>query len=146
MPSLAGQPPIYTQTQLMRFRDGRRRNDQMTAFVARLTDTDIADLAAFYATQRPRRRTVGVEPPKVEAGQKAAVTYQCTACHLADFRGHEHAPRLAGQDLAYLRKAIRAFKDKIAADADGRMTIVAMPLTDDDIEALAHFLASLGER
>src|SRR5262245_29701805 len=46
MPSLAGQPTMYTHWQLIKFRDGRRKNDQMTQFVAKLTDEDMADLAA----------------------------------------------------------------------------------------------------
>ena len=50
-------------------------------------------------------------------------------------------PRLAGQDLAYLLKLIRGFKERTASDLDGTMTMAAQPLTDADIEPLAHFLA-----
>jgi cytochrome c553 len=144
MPSLAGQPTLYTYWQLIRFRDGRRKNDQMTKFVAKLTDEDTADLAAFYAAQQPVPRTSKVDPQKVEDGRKAAEFYHCTSCHRPDLSGHDLIPRLAGQDLAYLRKLLRGFKEKTASDLDGTMTTATQPITEEDIEVLAHFCASLG--
>jgi cytochrome c553 len=144
MPSLAGQPTLYTHWQLIKFRDGRRKNDQMTAFVERLTDQDMADLAAFYAEQKPLPRGSKVDPKKVEDGRKAAAFYHCNSCHRPDFSGHQQIPRLAGQDLEYLRRLIRGFKEKTASDLDGTMTSAAQPLAEEDIEILAHYLASLG--
>jgi cytochrome c553 len=144
MPSLAGQPTMYTHWQLIKFRDGRRKDPQMSPFAAKLSDEDMADLAAFYAAQKPVRRTPNVDQQKVEDGKKAAVFYQCTSCHRTDLAGHEQVPRLAGQDLAYLRKLIRGFKEKTASDLDGTMTMAAQPITEEDIEILAHFCASLG--
>jgi cytochrome c553 len=144
-PSLAGQPAMYTHWQLIKFRDGRRKNDQMTTFVAKLSDEDMADLAAFYAAQKPARRPAKLEPEKIADGAKAAGFYHCTSCHQPDLAGKEQIPRLAGQDVAYLRKLIRGFKEKTASDLDGTMTQAAVPLTDDDIELLAQYAASLGE-
>ena len=144
MPSIAGQPTMYTHWQLIKFRDGRRKNDQMTQFVVKLTDEDMADLAAFYAAQKSVSRAAKTDPQKVEDGKKAAAFYHCTSCHRPDLSGHEQIPRLAGQDLAYLRKLLRGFKEKTASDLDGTMTMAAQPITDDDIEILAQFAASLG--
>ena len=135
---------MYTHWQLIKFRDGRRKNDQMTQFVAKLTDADMADLAAFYATQPATRRSAKLDPQKVEDGKKAAVYYHCTSCHKADLSGNQQVPRLAGQDLEYLRKLIRGFKEKTASDLDGTMTMSAQPLREEDIEILAHYMASLG--
>jgi cytochrome c553 len=143
-PSLAGQPTMFTHWQLIKYRDGRRKDPQMSPFAAKLSDEDMADLAAFYAAQKPVRRTPNVDPQKVEDGEKAAVFYQCTSCHRTDLAGHEQVPRLAGQDLDYLRKLIRGFKEKTASDLDGTMTMAAQPITEEDIEILAHFCASLG--
>ena len=137
---------MFTHWQLIKFRDGRRQDKLMSPFAAKLSDEDMADLAAFYAAQKPLARTAKVDPRKVEDGRKAAVFYQCTSCHRQDLRGHEQIPRLAGQDLDYLRKLIRGFKEKTASDLDGTMTMAAVPLTEEDIEVLAHFLASLGGR
>jgi cytochrome c553 len=144
MPSIAGQPTMYTHWQLIKFRDGRRKNDQMTQFVVKLTDEDMADLAAFYAAQTLTPRASTVDPRKVEDGKKAAAFYHCTSCHQPNLTGKEQIPRLAGQDLAYLRKQIRGFKEKTASDLDGTMTMSVQPITEDDIEILAHFAASLG--
>ena len=142
-PSLAGQPTMFTHWQLLKYRDGRRKDPQMAPFAAKLSDEDMADLAAFYAAQTPTRRPASLDPQKVEDGKKAAVFYQCTSCHRPNLAGHEQIPRLAGQDLAYLRKLLRGFKEKTASDLDGTMTMAAVPLSDDDIEVIAQFLASL---
>ena len=144
-PSLAGQPSMYTHWQLIKFRDGRRKSVEMTPFVEKLTDADMADLAAYYATQKPIRRPAELDPQKVSDGKKAAIYYNCTSCHRPNFAGFEQVPRLAGQDLAYLRKLIRGFKEKTASDLDGTMTMAAVPLTEEDIEILAQFAASLGD-
>jgi cytochrome c553 len=143
-PSLAGQQTMFTSAQLVKFRDGRRKNDQMTKFVATLTDEDVADLAAFYAAQTPKQRPATLDPQKVEDGKKAAEFYRCPSCHQADLSGKEQSPRLAGQDLGYLRRLIRGFKEKPASHLDGTMTTSAQPITEEDIEILAQFLASLG--
>jgi len=52
-------------------------------------------------------------------------------------------PLLAGQDLAYLLKLLRGFKARTASDLDGTMTMAAQPLSAEDVENLAHYLASV---
>src|SRR4029078_10533973 len=59
-PSLAGQPTFFTHRQLLKLRDGRRRDEQMSPFAASLTDDDMGDLAAFYAAQKPPPRASAV--------------------------------------------------------------------------------------
>ena len=136
-PSLAGQPVYFTHWQLIKFRDGRRKDPQMSPFATNLSDTDMADLAAFYAAQRPQSRPAVTEPAKVEAGRQLAT------CHRPGLTGHEQMPRLAGQDLAYLVKLLRGFKAQTAGDLDGTMTTAAQPLSEADIENLAHYMATL---
>jgi cytochrome c553 len=51
-PHLAGQPAIYLEEQLKSYRSGRRRHEQMNVVAKPLTDADIADLAAWYASIR----------------------------------------------------------------------------------------------
>ena len=143
-PSLAGQPVYFTHWQLIKFRDGRRKDAQMTPFAKNLTDTDMADLAAYYAAQPPRARPATTDPARVAAGQRLAEVHHCSSCHRPGFAGQEQAARLAGQDYDYLLKMLRGFKAKTASDLDGTMTIAAQPLTDEDILSLVHYLASLG--
>jgi cytochrome c553 len=115
----------------------------MAPFAANLSDADMADLAAYYAAQRPRSRPAAVEAARVAAGKEAAARHHCTSCHRPDLSGQQQVPRLAGQDLEYLRRLLRGFKDRTASDLDGTMTMAAQPLTVEEVEALAQFLASL---
>ena len=144
VPSIAGQPNFFTHWQLIKYRDGRRKDPQMSAPAANLSDTDMADLAAFYETQRPRPRGSQTEPARVAEGRRLAALHHCTSCHRPDLSGQQQVPRLAGQDLDYLLKLLRSFKAKTATDLDGLMTMSAQPLQDEDIVNLVHFLASLG--
>ena len=71
-PSLAGQPVYFTHWQLIKYRDGRRKDPLMAPFAAILSDADMADLSAYYAAQRPRRRPAITDPARVAAGQPLA--------------------------------------------------------------------------
>ena len=52
-PNLAGQQQTYLANQIKAFRDGHRTDVSMQPFVANLTDQDVADLAAHYASLSP---------------------------------------------------------------------------------------------
>lgn len=49
-PNLAGQKEAYLVAQMKAFRDGQRTNPMMAPMAAMLSDTDIADLAAYYSS------------------------------------------------------------------------------------------------
>jgi cytochrome c553 len=142
-PSLAGQPNYFTHWQLIKYRDGRRQDPQMSPFAQNLSDADMADLAAFYAAQAPRRRESVVDPARVKAGEPLAAQHHCTSCHTPTLTGQQQVPLLAGQDLAYLQKLLQGFRNGTASDLDGTMTMAARPLSPEDVENLAHYLASL---
>ena len=57
-PNLAGQPAIYTATQLRNYRSGARKHEVMAVMAKPLTDDDIANLAAWFASLK-----VDVQPP-----------------------------------------------------------------------------------
>jgi cytochrome c553 len=145
-PTLAGQPAFFTHWQLIKYRDGRRQDPQMSPFAQSLSDADMGDLAAFYAAQPPRARGSLVDPAKVTAGRPLADRHHCTSCHTPALTGQQQVPLLAGQDLAYLLKLLRGFRDGTASDLDGTMTMAARPLTPEEVEALAHYIASLTPR
>ena len=144
-PSLAGQPVYFTHWQLIKYKDGRRKDPQMTPFVQSLSDADMADLSAYYQTQTARRRPATTDPAKVVEGQRLANVHHCTSCHRPGLTGQEQAARLAGQDFDYLLRLLRGFKAKTASDLDGSMTTATQPLTDAEIVSLVHFIASLGD-
>ena len=144
MPSLAGQPAQFVATQLYFYREGSRKDPQMTPFAAPLTDTEMADLAAWYASQKP------VLPPRVpltasqaQAGRALAEQYFCLACHGTALEGREYAPRLSALHLDYLTSQLRRFKAGTRGDLDGAMTTAAQPLTEATIVELARFIAGM---
>src|SRR6266571_8925068 len=53
MPSLAGQPAQFITTALFQFREGNRKDPQMTPIAARISNADMNDLAAYFAAQKP---------------------------------------------------------------------------------------------
>jgi cytochrome c553 len=142
-PSLAGQPAWFTHWALIKFRDGRRKDPLMSPFAANLSDEDMADLAVYYASVPPRPRPQAVDPAKAAAGRRLVASYYCTSCHQPDLSGQAQVPRLVGQDLQYLLRMLRAYRARTAADLEGLMTEAAQPLTEEDIENLAHYLAGL---
>jgi cytochrome c553 len=143
VPSLAAQPPTYTYYQLILFRDQRRRDPQMAPFAAGLSDEDMQDIAAYYAAQSPAAAGAGSDAATVAAGQQLSTMHFCTSCHTPNLMGQKHIPRLAGQQYQYLLKQLRGFKTQTASDLDGSMTMSAQPLTEQDMETLARYLAQL---
>lgn len=141
-PSLAGQPPLYVQYQLIQFREERRKDPRMSPFAAKLTDGDMKDIAAYFSQQAPSPAKGEPDAAKAEAGKQVSQVYHCNSCHMPDFRGQQHIARLAGQHEAYLLKQLRGFKTGARPDIDGSMASAAQPLSDADIVNVAHYLAT----
>lgn len=141
-PSLAAQPAWFTHWTLIKLRDGRRKDQVMSPFAVNLSDADMADLSAYYAAQPARRRPQAVDATKAAAGRELASLHNCTSCHRPDLSGQNQVPRVAGQDLRYLIKLLRAYKAQTAGDLEGLMTQAAQALSEADIENLAHYMAT----
>jgi len=141
-PSLAGQPNIFTQYQLVFMRDGGRKPGVMSAVVKTLTDDHIRELGAYYEALPP--------PPPAKTGPvvdeaKAMALIKprhCDNCHKEDFSGQGETARLAGQRADYLVKSLKDFR---TAERRGRglgaMMEVSATLTDEDIQTIAAYLA-----
>ena len=141
-PSLAGQQAVYIHWQLILFRDNRRRSPEMSPFAANLSDAEIANLAVYYAAQAPQPPPAAPhDPDKIAAGQRAFERHHCVSCHAAAFTGQQYAPRLAGLHYEYLLRQLQGFKNQTRAELDGTMTMAAQPLTEQDIESLAYYIA-----
>jgi len=143
IPSIAGQQSSYLFLQLVQFREKRRASTQMTTVVAKMSDKDFEDLAAYFASQKPAAARIHTDPRKVAAGRLVSEREHCEACHMPGFVGQKHIPRLLGQHIAYLLTELRDFKAQTRADIDGSMTTAAQPLSPQDIENVAHYIASL---
>lgn len=146
IPSLAGQPTFYTHWQLALFRDGRRKDLQMSPFAANLSDAEMADLAAYYATQKPAPRPAAAtgDAETMTAGQRLAQIHHCASCHAAELPGPRYTPHLGGQSYEYLAKQLREFKARTRGELDGAtMTSAVQPLSEQEVEILARYFANL---
>jgi len=143
VPSLAAQPRLYTYYQLLMFREGQRVNPQMAAVTANLSNTEMQEIAAYYAKQTPVVAADSLNPAQAEVGQNLVQTYYCDSCHLPGLVGQKQIPRLAGQHEVYLAAQMRAFKAQKRTDMDGTMTVAMQPLSEEDIALLARYIAHL---
>jgi cytochrome c553 len=143
VPSLAAQQPAYLTLQLVQYREQRRQDAQMSPFAQDLTDAEIEEIAAFYAAQRPTGGRRPIAPARLASGRKVVQANHCDSCHLPDLTGQRHVPRLAGLHYEYLLKEMRGFKAQTRADLDGSMTMAAQTLSEQDIEDVVAYIASL---
>jgi cytochrome c553 len=143
VPSIAGQPAQFISTELFLFREGTRKDPQMSPIAAGLSNGDLSDLAEYFAAEKlapPKHRTA---PENAAAGPALAHKFNCVQCHGPELLGQQHIPRLAGQQPDYLLAQLRGFKAGTRADIDGNMTSAAQALSDQDIEVLVDYLAGL---
>lgn len=144
MPSLAGQPAQFITTELFQFREGNRKDPQMSPMAANLSNADMNDLAAFFAAQKPAPPSHKTVRENAAAGPRLAERFNCVQCHTKALTGQQHIPRIAGQQFDYLIAQLRGFKAQKRADLDGNMSAAAESLTDKDVEVLADYISGLG--
>ncbi len=143
VPSLAGMPEEFITLQMILFREQLRNAPPMPEFARGLTDQQVEDLAAFYASLRPEAAPDRRERDEALAarGRELAERNRCGICHLPDFRGRNQMPRLAGQREDYLVHALTQYRDNQRVGTDTQMNAVVYGMSDSDLAALAHFLA-----
>lgn len=145
IPSLAGQPDQFIQWQLVFFRAGTRKNAQMQPIVEQLGNDDIRNLGAYFVSLAPPKATKSDDHPDLsEKGAQAAAGRRCASCHTETFAGAKAVARLAGQREEYLLKALHDYKSGVRSGGGmAAMADVAYPLSEEEIAALAHYLAHL---
>jgi cytochrome c553 len=145
IPSLAGQPDQFIQWQLVFFRAGSRKNEQMQPIVEQINNEDIRNLGAYFASLTPPEATQSDDNPDLsKKGAQAAVGRRCASCHTDSFAGTKAVARIAGQREDYLLKALRDYKSGVRSGGGmAAMADVAYPLSEEEITALAHYLAHL---
>ncbi len=144
VPTVAGQPAFYLHWQLMFYRDGLRQDPEMSPFAQNLSDADMADLAAYYSTRQPRPRPPAVlDVETMKAGRQLVQTHHCGSCHSRRLPEPRYAPDITGLPYEYLIRQLRAFRAQNRGALEGVMMAAAQPLSDEEIEFLARYLASL---
>ena len=142
MPSLAGQPAQFISTQLIMYREGRRKDPQMSPIAAGLSNADMNALGKYFSAQKLAPLARKIDASKAEEGRRLTEKYNCVACHGAQLRGQQHIPGLVGQQPDYVRTQLRGFKAGTRFDMDGNMTAAAQPLSDKDIDVIVEYLAT----
>jgi cytochrome c553 len=144
IPSLAGQLDQYIQWQLVYFRSGSRKNEQMQPVVEQINNDDIRNLGAYFASLAPPQGVKDDDPDLSAKGKQAAMGRRCASCHTDSFAGTKAVARIAGQREEYLVKALHDYKSGArSGGGQAAMADVAYPLSEEEITALAHYLAHL---
>ena len=145
-PSLAGQPDLYLQWQLVFFRSGSRKNEIMQPMAEQLSNEDVRNLGAYFASLTPPKASAPNDdnPDLSKKGAEAAAGRRCASCHGDTFAGTKAVARLAGQREEYLLKALHDYKSNVRVGGGvAAMADVAYSLSEEEITALAHYLAHL---
>jgi cytochrome c553 len=141
-PSLARQPDEFVQWQLVYFRSGARKSEVMGSVAQSLSNEDIRNLGAYYASLPPPKPSAPADA-LAQQGEKLALRHRCKSCHSDDYNGFRAAARLSGQREDVLLTALRDFKSgKRVGSGIASMADVTYELSDADMQGLAHYLAS----
>ena len=147
IPSIAGQPKLFLENQLILFREELRKSEQMAPVVKGMKDPEIIKLAEHFSKLPAKVMDSGpADPALVKQGIAKAKELRCGVCHLGDYSGQNQIPRLAGQREAYLEAEMRAYRDGKRAGGDTIMAAALYRVSDADIKALAHYLSRSGMR
>lgn len=156
-PKLAGQGEKYLLKQLMDVRDGARTIPTMVGQLDGKSDQDLADIAAYFASQqasggqtRPELLELGAKIYRSGVAERNVAA--CIACHSPTGQGNAPAgfPALAGQHPQYIADQLRAYRkgyeDESGRTNDGEAMIMrstAFGLSDKEIEAVSSYVAGL---
>ena len=141
-PSIAQQPQLYLENQLVFFREGLRNSPVMEAVLKDVKDEEIVALAKHFAAQPARVVEKAPADGKVAArGRELSDRMHCGQCHLPTLHGRAQMPRLAGQREDYLLHAMTGYRDNKRTGADTTMAGILHGMSDADLAALAHFMS-----
>ncbi|MFC1750305.1 c-type cytochrome [Pseudomonadota bacterium] len=155
-PRLAGQYADYIVKQVKDFKNGHRANNETMTGMAGMvgSDQDAKDIGAYFAQQKikgaitkPRNDVVAQGEKIFLEGNAKTGVYGCVNCHGEKGMGKSASvstfPVIGGQHRDYLVKQLKEFRDGGREnDPAGMMTAVADKLTDNEIEAVAEYLAN----
>ncbi len=157
-PKLAGQHAKYLEKQLQDLKLGMtsggkqgRYDPVMSGMAMPLSDQDIADLSAYYASLPISENST---PEDVVAKGKVLYTAgdaergltACIACHGARGNGTELSgfPKISGQHATYIKAQLEKFRDDSRNnDMNAMMRDIAKKMTDNDIEVLSKYVGGL---
>jgi cytochrome c553 len=140
-PNLAGQYEAVVYKQLHDFKSGIRTNPVMTAMAVPLSDIEMRQLAAYYASlARPTGAlAVSSAPQIVKWGAPMRNIAPCGSCH-GDIDHTMASSWLEGQPKEYLRAQLTAFASgERRNDINGQMRAMAHALSPQEIDLAADY-------
>ena len=148
-PILQGQHPEYLVKQLQEFKSGKRKNAVMAGMAAPLSDDDMRNVAAFYASKKAKegfaqnKDTVALGEKIYRGGIAAKSVPACAGCHSPNGAGiPAQYPRLGGQHAEYTKTQLTAFRQGERTNS-APMATIAANLSDKEIAALSDYIAGL---
>lgn len=153
-PNLAAQQENYLVAQLHGFKGHSRQDpagfEYMWGLSHNLTDQQIQQLAAHFASLKLERQGIQGKPERIAAGKAiftAGLPAQsippCSSCHGPDGMGTAEAPRIAGQHLDYLMKQLKVFQRTDQRPEGSVMKVIAHGLTGDNIKNISAYLQAM---
>lgn len=134
VPKLGGQHEGYIYSALTEYKNGSRAHPTMVGQAASMSDQNMRDIAAYFASNEP------VKSDGQPTGTAPAAAAVCAACHGPDGVGIlPEYPTLSGQHHDYLEQALHAYRKGTRKNAI--MAPMAAALTDADIKALAAYFS-----
>jgi len=151
-PNLGGQGEAYILKQLVEIQNGTREVPTMAGMLDNMSEADLADIAAFYASQD--RSYGAADTDLVQLGEsiyRFGVPRKniaaCTACHAPTGNGNGPAkfPALAGQWPEYTVQQLKAFQSgERHNDGDGKMMrTTALDMNEQEMQAVAAYIYGL---
>jgi len=148
-PKLAGQNGEYIAKQLQEFKTGVRKNPVMAGMAAALSEQDMVELGAYFASQKPtagKGNGSALGQKLYFGGDASRGITACIACHGTSGKGIAKAgfPAVAGQSVEYLTAQLTKFKSgERDNDRNSMMRNIVKRLKKNDIEALSQFMSSM---
>jgi len=148
VPAISGQNDKYIIAALNAYKKGERRHPTMRAISGSLSEQDMADLAAYYATHggEPAVPAAGKAPPPDVAALLAKGA--CASCHGEQFNKPIDGsyPKIAGQYPDYLFAALKAYKvegNPNVGRGNAIMSAQVRQFSNQELKAIAQYLGSL---
>jgi cytochrome c553 len=142
-PVIWGQYQGYLYLVLRDYKSGARKNAIMSPLAQTLERDDMMALALYFSQKRWPDLQQPQAPADVAArSMRVNASVGCTGCHQGAYQGEGTQPRLAGQSREYMQQTMLDFRTRARGNNPG-MTDLMLAISDDDIAALAQYMAGL---
>ncbi len=151
VPMISGQNAKFIVSALNAYKKGERKNPSMRGIAASLTDTDMADLGAYYEQHGKSSLVPVADTPATAPSAKTAALLTkgaCASCHGANYNKPIDGayPKLAGQHADYLYVALKAYQTEgnpRVGRGNAIMAAQAKPFSHAELKLMAQYFASL---